>query len=464
MGFMKSGLQDLVLTNGSKIAVIGAGPAGAFFSLFAAQMASNMGLEVSVLLFDGKDFTRAGPKGCNLCAGVIAETLVERLKRRGVVLPEGKVQRKIEGYYLQVKAGSFLLRHPGGKKQITTVFRGNGPRFSVTEDNVSFDDYLLDHVRHRGIKLVAETVQRVEYPSDPGDLVKVICGSRDDESTFEVDLVVGAFGLNTDLMRKIQNLNFGYKPPRTFNARCIEIRLNSSFIQKQFGDNIFVYNWGAAQGMLFAGIIPKKDYITINVIGKRDVKRGDVLEFLDLLVARGKLPKERSRSMQVCQCAPSVPTTAAKRPYHHRLVIIGDASCSRYYKNGIESAFETAKYAAETAFNRGLSSFAFKSGYFSRVKRMIRDNFYGKILFKIYDLVYDRTFLSQVLLKVVLDEERRGKAKYMREVLWNMYTGNIPYGRILLKFSHPVLQWRLLITTFELGFVRVRSKLLERRK
>ena len=118
---MKSGLQDLVLTSGSKIAVIG-----------------------------------AGPKGCNLCAGVIAETLVERLKRRGVVLPEGKVQRKIEGYYVQVKAGSFLLRHPDGKKQITTVFRGNGPRFSVIEDNVSFDDYLLDHVRHRGIKLVGD--------------------------------------------------------------------------------------------------------------------------------------------------------------------------------------------------------------------------------------------------------------------------------------------------------------------
>ncbi len=262
---MKSGLQDLVLTNGSKIAVIGAGPAGAFFSLFAAQLASNMGLEVSVLLFDGKDFTRTGPKGCNLCAGVIAETLVERLKRRGVVLPEGKVQRKIEGYYLQVKAGSFLLRHPGGKKQITTVFRGNGPRFSVIEDNVSFDDYLLDHVRHRGIKLVAKTVQRVEYPSDPGDLVKVICGSRDDESTFEVDLVVGAFGLNTDMMRKIQNLNFGYKPPRTFNARCIEIRLNSSFIQKQFGDNIFVYNWSAAQGMMFAGIIPKRTTLRLTL-------------------------------------------------------------------------------------------------------------------------------------------------------------------------------------------------------
>ena len=121
------------------------------------------------------------------------------------------------------------------------------------------------------------------------------------------------------------------------------------------------------------------------------------------------------------------------------LVIIGDASCSRYYKNGIESAFETAKYAAETAFNRRLSSFAFKSGYFSRVKRMIRDNFYGKILFKIYDLVYDRLFLSQVLLKVVLDEERQGRAKLMREVLWNMYTGNIPYGRILLKFFQPIL-------------------------
>ena len=270
---MKSGLQDLVLKNRSKIGVIGGGPAGTFFSFFAAKLAHQKGLDVTIYLFDGKDFTRTGPKGCNLCAGVIAETLVERMKRHGIILPEGRVQSQIDGYYLRVEAGGFLLKHPNCLNQITTVFRGNGPRFSDYDANVSFDDFLLNHVRQTGLKVISKPVKRVEYAPDIKDPVMVICGGGHEETVFEVDLVVGAFGLNTNMMKKIQNLGFGYIPPRTFNARCMEIQLNSNLIKKHFGNTIFCFNWTTKQGTLIAGIIPKKKYITINVIGKRDVKK-----------------------------------------------------------------------------------------------------------------------------------------------------------------------------------------------
>ncbi len=212
--------------------------------------------------------------------------------------------------------------------------------------------------------------------------------------------------------------------------------------------------------MLFAGIIPKKDYITINVVGKKNVEREDLEEFLNHPAIREKLPDDWMWSSQTCHCSPKIATTSAKKPFHHRIVIIGDASCSRYYKNGIESAFKTAQLAAETAFSRGISRSALKKGYFQRAKKIIsRDNFFGKILFRFYDLVYSRPFLSQVLQKVMIEEERYNKTKYMRDVLWNMYTGNIPYSAILLKFSYPVLQWKLFVATLELGFASVRSKL-----
>lgn len=135
---MKTHVQNLKLRNGSRIAVIGAGPAGTFFSHFVSNLARKKGLDISITLFDAKNFTRHGPRGCNLCAGVISETLVQQSNTYGLSLPEKIVQRKIEGYFLQVKAGGFLLKHPSGEKRITTVYRVNGPRFSKEIDNVGY--------------------------------------------------------------------------------------------------------------------------------------------------------------------------------------------------------------------------------------------------------------------------------------------------------------------------------------
>ena len=46
--------------------------------------------------------------------------------------------------------------------------------------------------------------------------------------------------------------------------------------------------------------------------------------------------------------------------------MIGDASISRTYKNGIESAFDTARLAAHTIFERGFSEEDFKKDIISQ--------------------------------------------------------------------------------------------------
>ncbi|MEW5815116.1 MAG: hypothetical protein AB1798_06930 [Spirochaetota bacterium] len=457
---MKTQGGSLSLKNGSTIVIIGAGPAGTFFADFALDIVRSKGLNISIILFDGKDFTKSGPKGCNLCAGVISETLVERLKARGIVLPGEKVQRKISGYYIHGRAGSFLLSHPQNESRITTVFRGNGPRQSGRETNVSFDDYLLEHVRNKGLQLIRKSVKRVELPQDPKAPIRVIYGTGDEETVLESDLVVGAFGLSGSMMKKMQDLRFGYRPPDTIRARNMEIRLGGDFIHKYFSDNIFTYNLSTAKGMRVVSIIPKKEYITVNMIGKKDVKSEELASFLDRLVLRGQLPKNSDWSKSFCGCSPKVATTAAEKPFTNRLVIIGDASCSRYYKNGIESAFITARLAARAAFAWGISDSAFNTGYFKRVKKIIvKDNFYGRILFKINDLVSGSTFLSEVLIKALTNENRYSEMKDIRDVLWNMYTGNIPYKRIFLKFINPALQWELTFTTLQLILTKMVSKL-----
>jgi len=450
--------RDLVLRNGSRIVVIGAGPAGVFFADRAMELARKRGLDISIQLFDGKDFTQSGPKGCNLCAGVISETLVNNLKSRGIVLPEEKVQRKIDGYYLQMRAGGFELKHPQHAQRIMTVYRGNGPRVSSQSENVSFDDYLLEGVLKKGPTVIKKPVKQILLPKENGDRVRIIFGIDKHESTIDADLVVGAFGLITHMMDMMKNLNFGYRPPRMLNAQNIEIGLEQEYIEKHFGNNIFAFNWSTSKGMLVAGIIPKRDYITVNLIGEKDMRKNEMLEFLDLFVTHKLLPANWNRNVNMCHCSPRIAVSAAKKPYTNRLVIIGDASCSRYYKNGIESAFVTAQIAAQTAFNIGISESAFKRGYFKSIKKVIiRDNYYGRILFRLNDFVTGHNFLSKVLLRMVMDEEKRSKSSHMRSVLWNMYTGNIPYKSIFINLLHPRLQCNAFATIMKMSILHFLS-------
>ena len=148
----------------------------------------------------------------------------------------------------------------------------------------------------------------------------------------------------------------------------------------------------------------------------------------------------------------------ARKPFADRVVIIGDACCSRHYKNGIESAFVTARAAAETAVNRGVSSRAFRKHFFRQVRAIGRDNIHGKLLLMINSLVQQSWLLSAVLVKVALDErDAWGK---MTDILWNLYTGNTSYRTVMRKFLNPLLHWKLTAATLELLYEIVQKEVL----
>ena len=230
--------NNLQLRNGSRIAIIGAGPAGSFFAHFALQFARRKGIDVGITIFDGKDFTKIGPAGCNMCAGVISETLVNKLAEQGIKLPQERVQRKIQGYYLQTEARVIRLRHPESAEKITTVFRGNGPRFSTQNGNVSFDDFLLQHVKSQGVSVIHEPVQKLILPSNPRELVSLFYGQTNPPSEFKATFVVGAFGLNTAMLRKVEELDFGYKPPKVVKACQADLAFPSALIDEYFQNHI----------------------------------------------------------------------------------------------------------------------------------------------------------------------------------------------------------------------------------
>jgi flavin-dependent dehydrogenase len=110
---MKSKMtNDLILHNGAQIAVIGGGPTGSFFSIFALKMAKMMEKSVHVTIYEPKDFTRDGPVGCNKYAGIISELLVQNLAVEGINLPDSVVQRGINSYKLHTRCGSVYIETP----------------------------------------------------------------------------------------------------------------------------------------------------------------------------------------------------------------------------------------------------------------------------------------------------------------------------------------------------------------
>ncbi|MFQ6041636.1 MAG: hypothetical protein ACE5PV_12325, partial [Candidatus Poribacteria bacterium] len=153
---------------------------------------------------------------------------------------------------------------------------------------------------------------------------------------------------------------------------------------------------------------------------------------------------------------PKIPLTPAKNPFTDRLVIIGDASFSRYFKNGIESAYITAKFAAETAFNSGISESAFREGYLKRVRKLIiRDNFYGRLLFKLGYIIEKIKFLSDTHIRLASRSDGNSSAQLLRDIHWGMYTGNIAYRRIFFLALNPILQFKLITFSCNLLIERV---------
>ncbi len=438
--------NNLFLKNGSKIAIIGGGPAGSFFAHFASQYAAEMGIDVSIKIFDRKSFCQRGPRGCNMCAGVISENLFNKLEEEGINIAEFCVQRKIECYCFHTQDDGVFLHHPvpGHTPKIVTVFRGNGPVQSPHEGNVSFDDFLLNHVKKQGVEIIFEIVKRLKLPSKKGGPVKVIFGEGKSGKEFEADLVVGAFGVNTGMMEKIGQMDFGYRPPKTVRTCQCEIMLSPEHIEKAFGNNVFVFALGKKE-LKFASITPKADYVTVNLVGRQDLTRNNLIDFLNHQAVKRLMPKDWEIPKSFCMCISKIPVSYAKHPYTDRIVVLGDASISRSYKSGIESAFNMAKLSAYTAFKCGVSEKALMNGYFKPAKRVLaRDNLYGIMMLKINDFLSSQRQIANTNIRIIKSDKDKETANQINEILWNMLTGNVPYKEIFYKAMKPRLVLKML--------------------
>ena len=424
----KSAENSFALTDGSRVAVMGAGAAGSMFSYFLLQFADRLGIEIELDIYEPKDFSDRGPKGCNRCGGIISESLVQSLATEGINLPSSVVQRGIEAYVLHTDAGTVRIETPIGEKRIAAVHRGGGPLKGPESTWESFDGFLLDLALKKGAKLVNEAITDVEWlEAHPHVTSESIKQSR-------YDLVVVAAGVNSAL-KFFERVQPNYRAPHQTRTMIREYSLPDGQVHKYLGDamHLFLVN---VPRLEFAAVIPKGETATMCMLGENIDKA-----LLDSFLAHrsiGECLPDSPNDCQVCGCSPYMALSAAKKPYADRVVFIGDCGVSRLYKDGIGAAYRTAKAAAATAALQGVSAQHFAGVYQTACRAIINDNRYGHIVFFVTKLIQKSRVAQRGVLRMVEREQAApNQPQRMSTILWDTFTGSAPYREIFYRTLHP---------------------------
>lgn len=421
------------LLDGSSVAVIGGGPAGSFFSFFALDFAKRFDLDISIDIYEQKNFTKVGAGGCNHCGGIISESLVQMLATDGIVIPSNIIRSGINTYTLHVEQGKTVINTPSQEQRIASIFRGCGPKGCLDTSQRSFDNFLLSLCEEKGAHIILEKISEAKRVDD-GILIT--------SKTFnekKYDLVVGAAGLNIKTLEMFSSICPGYIPPKVTRTYINEFYLKQDKVDSYFGNSMHVFLLNLPN-ITFGALIPKENYVTLVLLGE-DIDKEIVASFIDSEQVKGCFPKDlHLDDATQCKCYPFINIKSAKNSFADRVVLIGDSASSKLYKNGIGAAYITGRAAAKAAIFEGICKKSFKKSYHPTCKNLNIDNMVGKFIFFVTKIIQRSKFLKEGLLQMVINEQNsKGDKRLMSTVLWDTFTGSAGYRNILIRFLNPVL-------------------------
>ncbi len=423
--------------DGSQVAVIGGGPAGSLFSYFLLDIAERAGLDLQVDIYEPRDFSLPAPQGCNMCAGVISETLIQNLATEGINLPASIVQKAINSYVLHTDQGSQRIEAAQQEKRIGAIFRGGGPRGMSELKFQGFDEFLLSLAQKKGARVIRSRVTAVERVEDFPAI------QAQDRPLERYDLLATAAGVNTNMLKLFEQEAPDYRPPKTTRTALREYFLGKEAVDQHFGESLHVFLLDIPR-LDFAMIVPKGDYVSVCLLGY-EIDASLIQAFLTSLEVKSCFPDTWRWDQPVCQCAPRINIQAAIRSYADRIVFIGDSGITRLYKDGIGSAYRSAKAAAACAVLQGISAQDFQEYYEPFCRKMHADNQLGKLIFSLTHIMKHLPFAQKAILRMAVDEQRSiDLPPRMSSVLWDTFTGSAPYRDVLLRSLHPAFISRLL--------------------
>jgi flavin-dependent dehydrogenase len=421
----------IALEDGDHVAVMGGGPAGSLFAYFLLDMAQRTWLELQVDIYEPRDFSLLGPTGCNMCAGILSESLIQMLAVDGINLPHTMVQRGMDTYLLHTNIGKTHLQTPNLEKRIGTVFRGSGPLRNENGQRDSFDGFLLEQAVNKGANLIRSRVEEVRWVEN---LLQIKPRGGLPRS---YHLLGVATGINTNALRMFSKIETSFQPPESVKTFVREYYLGREIIESRIGSHTIHFFLLDQPGLDFAAVVPKDDFVTVTVLGL-DVSKENFETFLKSKELKACMPPVWQPERFACHCSPRMNVTGAKHPFSDRIVFIGDSGVSRLYKDGIGAAYRTAKYAAATAVFTGISKEDFRRHYWRSSRAMHLDNYIGKFIFAIIRRIKPQPLLMWAMMRMVENEHTKPAGqRRMSSILWDMFTGSAPYRDIFMRFFYP---------------------------
>jgi len=428
--------MDYKLRSGSRVAVVGGGPAGSFFSYFLLNMATRADLGIQLDIYEPKQFSASGPAGCNMCGGIISESLVQLLAAEGINLPDSVVQRGIDSYILHTDLGRMMIDPPGHEKRIAAVHRGAGPRGTRELKWGSFDAYLLGLAHEKGAAIRQIRVDGLDWQEGKP------CVRTKDGVSAPYDLVTVASGINSAFLKAMTGPPVCFKPPQTSKTFITDCFLGQETVDLFLGSAMHVFLLDIPR-LEFAAIIPKGEFATICLLGE-NIDKELIEAFLADPEVRICFPAGWRPAEEACRCSPGISVAGAPLPYADRLVYIGDAGVNRLYKDGIGGSYRTAKAAARTAVFNGLSALDFKAGFAPVCRKLTLDNNIGRIIFMVTRLIQKVRLARRGVIGMTFNEQNNPSIPpRMSSVLWDTFTGSAPYREVFRRTLSPFFLMRL---------------------
>ncbi len=407
-----------------RIAVVGGGPAGSFFALYALKYAQAVGRDISVTIYEAKDFRRFGQPGCNMCAGLIPVTVLYRFRELGLAIPPEVILGHINAYSLHTSAGVLNATQPDAHAEIVSVYRGAGPWHGRLLGQASFDALLLEEAVSRGARLRRSYVEAIRRDRP----VEIVSGGE----TERFDLAVLASGLNG---RPVSLPGFSYRPPPAGSMCQTELYLGEQEVQRRLGSSVHIFlppDEIATYGIL----IPKGSFISASLLNARSQMRS-MDQFLGLDEVKSVLGTQVRWS---CGCLPKISVGLARDFVDDGFVAVGDAGATRLYKNGIGSALVTAERAARTAICRGCTKDDFAVSYLPLCRAIDQDNRIGRLLFLQVPLLKRFGPIPVAHDRIASGANRhRAASELHTRILWGMFTGAYSYRQLFRMGMSPAL-------------------------
>ncbi len=431
------------LANGSTVAIVGGGPGGTLSAIFLLDLARQLRVQLSIDIYEPKRYSCTGPTGCNMCGGVISESLIQMLAAEGILLPDAVVIDTINAYILHTDHESARIDAPRQEMRIATIFRGAGPKGAEHQHPLpwqSFDQFLLDMAIEKGA---------CHLPCSVSDLRREggfpVVGSTLHPGGQRYDLLIGAVGINQrKSLQLFENLGFGYQRPATTRAYVAELYYGAEQVQQHLGHAMHVFLLDIPY-LKFAAITPKGHYATLVLLGDH-IDHEVVASFFAAPEVKKCLPEGWTIPVQPCHCQPSIVIGPAQKPFADRIVMVGDASVSRLYKDGIGSAYRMAKRLAFTALAHGVAGSDFQQHYWPVCRSLLWDNRLGHLLFACDHLFRLFPLLRRTMMALLRREKclAEGIACPLSSAFWNTFTGSATYLHIAKELFHPLTLWNML--------------------